>query len=711
MIIPFLPLIAGTLSIALGLTVLWNGATRTAMRVPFAIFASSVGLWSLFISFFLLSTSAVSAQLFVVVYYIAALMISYSFMVFCLAYSSVRVSRSVIYLALVPWIAMSVMITSPGLFLGTIQTVPTHNVELLQPGYLLYAVIFVAYTLIGLSVLTVKALRSRRRTHDRHRRILAISLTISLLGGGFFNLLLPGLHVYDYIAWGPVFTFIMVTSVFYVIARHGLFDIRLAVVRTIAYTLSLFVLTSIYMVVAYGVFYRLLGQASTTEQLVLNMLLTVFLAFLFQPTKRFFDRLTNKLFYKDMYSSERFYGQLNKIMTSTVHLRQLLRQSAVLISNTLKSEKVAFFVYGERSVISVGTEKYAKIPAKDLHQLEALQKPTFVDDPSLPQGLRRLLIGYRVSVVVPLRRDDDSIGFLCLGEHRTSQYTRRDLKVLKTIAGELVIGIQNALSVQEVRDLNATLQQRIDAATKELRESNAQLQRLDEAKDEFISMASHQLRTPLTSIKGYISMLIEGDLGELTSQQKRTLEEAFVSSERMVRLVGDFLNVSRLQTGKFVVDKHPVDFARLVAREIEALEQNAKSRNLRFVYKRPKDIPLLDLDENKIQQVVMNFADNAMYYSKEGGTITVTLKKITGAIEFTVKDTGIGVPKAEQKGLFNKFFRATNARRQRPDGTGVGLFLAKKVIKDHGGQIIFESEEGKGSTFGFRLPLPKAKKV
>src|SRR5690606_26533440 len=113
------------------------------------------------------------------------------------------------------------------------------------------------------------------------------------------------------------------------------------------------------------------------------------------------------------------------------------------------------------------------------------------------------------------------------GEHRTSRYSQRDLRVLETIAGELVIAIQNALSVQEVRDLNANLQQRIDSATKELRASNAQLQKLDEAKDEFISMASHQLRTPLTSIKGYISMMLEGDLGELTAQQKHTLREEF----------------------------------------------------------------------------------------------------------------------------------------------------------------------------------------
>ena len=301
------------------------------------------------------------------------------------------------------------------------------------------------------------------------------------------------------------------------------------------------------------------------------------------------------------------------------------------------------------------------------------------------------------------------MGYLFLGEHMRSNYSARDIRVIRSLADELVIAIQNALSVEQIKELNAHLEQRVDAATKELRRSNAQLQKLDEAKDDFISMASHQLRTPLTSIKGYLSMMIEGDVGKITPEQTHVLNEAFISSERMVRLIGDFLNVSRLQTGKFVIDKHPVDLALLVQRELDSLEPNAAARGMKFVYKAPKNLPKFDLDESKIQQVIMNFSDNALYYSKENAKITVSLKKTGDWVEFIVKDKGIGVPEVEQNHLFDKFFRATNARRVRPDGTGVGLFLAKKVVHDHYGQIIFESKEGKGSSFGFRLPLPRSK--
>jgi signal transduction histidine kinase len=180
-----------------------------------------------------------------------------------------------------------------------------------------------------------------------------------------------------------------------------------------------------------------------------------------------------------------------------------------------------------------------------------------------------------------------------------------------------------------------------------------------------------------------------------------------MSSENMVHLINDFLNVSRIQSGKFVIDKTPVDLSVLVDEEMNGLRPNATARGMKLVYKKPSKFPLVEIDEGKFRQVVMNFADNAIYYSHENSSIIVNLGVESNAIVFTVKDTGIGVPKAEQDKLFAKFYRAANAKIQRPDGTGVGIYLAKKVIDAHGGTIIFNSVEDKGSTFGFRLPIQK----
>lgn len=244
---------------------------------------------------------------------------------------------------------------------------------------------------------------------------------------------------------------------------------------------------------------------------------------------------------------------------------------------------------------------------------------------------------------------------------------------------------------------------------KQLKESNFKLLALDEAKDDFISMASHQLRTPLTSVKGYVSMVLEGDAGKVNPQQKQLLTQAFFSSQRMVYLIADLLNVSRLRTGKFIVDKSPVNLADVVEQEVDQLIETAESRNLKLTYKKPKHFSEIMLDDTKIRQVVMNFMDNAIYYTPTGGRINIDLKETPATIELRVEDNGIGVPRSEKHHLFTKFYRAGNARNARPDGTGLGLFMAKKVVIAQGGALIFESQEGKGSTFGFIFSKAKLK--
>lgn len=294
------------------------------------------------------------------------------------------------------------------------------------------------------------------------------------------------------------------------------------------------------------------------------------------------------------------------------------------------------------------------------------------------------------------------VGLLAVGfNNPAEQFTQMDTLLLDRLSETIGVAMDNKLLFEENQHV-----------LRQLKISNAKLRALDEAKDDFISMASHQLRTPLTSIKGYVSMVLEGDAGKISPQQKKLLTQSFFSSQRMVYIIADLLNVSRLRTGKFAIDASPVNLADVVAEEIVQLAEIAKSRSLNLVYNKPKHFPLLMIDETKTRQVIMNFVDNAIYYTPSGGTIEVKLLNKSTTVELRVEDDGIGVPKSEQPHLFTKFYRAGNARKARPDGTGLGLFMAKKVIVAQGGAVIFESEEGKGSTFGFmvskaRLAVPQ----
>ncbi|MDF2461141.1 MAG: putative Histidine kinase, partial [Candidatus Saccharibacteria bacterium] len=183
------------------------------------------------------------------------------------------------------------------------------------------------------------------------------------------------------------------------------------------------------------------------------------------------------------------------------------------------------------------------------------------------------------------------------------------------------------------------------------------------------------------------------------------------SSERMVNLISDLLNVSRLQAGRFIIQTKPTDMVKMIQEEVHQLESHAKAKNIALIFDAPaRPLPIIEIDENKTRQVIMNFIDNAIYYTQKG-EVRVVLEQTSDLVRLRVTDTGIGVPKDAQKKLFSKFFRAGNAQIVRPDGTGLGLYLAKRVVEDQGGTIIFESVEGKGSTFGFELPIKPFKPV
>ena len=203
-------------------------------------------------------------------------------------------------------------------------------------------------------------------------------------------------------------------------------------------------------------------------------------------------------------------------------------------------------------------------------------------------------------------------------------------------------------------------------------------------------------------------MLMDEDMGELNDAQKHAIKEIESSSERMVFLVRDFLNVSRIQAGNFILTRIETNIIDLLREDIEQLQSIADDHQIKLVIKLPKDlteIPELNIDRERIGEIMANLIDNAIFYSPAGKSVEVSLSRVNNFIEFLVIDHGIGVPAKEQGELFTKFFRASNARTARPDGTGIGLFLVQKVIKEHGGTIVFHSAQGKGSTFGFRLPI------
>ena len=653
-------------------------------------------------------------------FYSAGILVAYSILMFARTVpglsSRTRIGKSRGGILLAPVVGLITLIYIPSVFFTNVNTDGINNVYslVLQP-YIVYAIFFVGYIGWALYILYRKHTTGGGKAASQFvygLKLVSVSIAFGTSINALTNLALPLVGIYSYIWIGPLVVIPMTVLIWYAILRHGFFDIRFFVVRTIGYVFSIGTLAIIYLLLAYLVSFVLLKGTlvSGVSFSPLNVLFALVLAFIFQPIKNFFDRITNSIFYRDRYKPEEFFALLSNVLSTTTDLRSLLERASDVIQMTFKSKQTFFFVrFGQGGHVTAGSRGHQTFNMAELHRLDELVMHSprgIISNISVGQNraLREIFADREVSLLLPFWRDGSVLGYLALGEGLAG-YSHHDYRVLETIADELVIAIQNALSLEQVREVNANLQDRIDEATHSLLISNAKLRRIDDTKDEFLSMASHQLRTPLTSVKGYVSMLLDGDAGPINEQQRKFLNEAFVSSNRMAGIIGDFLNVSRLQTGKFSLERELVPLADLVSDEVNHLKSTAKVRGLALHYHKPAHFPELMLDKSKMEQVIMNFIDNAIFYAPNTGAIEIELFQRAGKVVFTVRDYGIGVPENEQSNLFGKFYRATNARQKRPDGTGVGLYLAKKVIVAHKGSIIFESEEGKGSTFGFEIPL------
>jgi len=233
-----------------------------------------------------------------------------------------------------------------------------------------------------------------------------------------------------------------------------------------------------------------------------------------------------------------------------------------------------------------------------------------------------------------------------------------------------------------------------------------ELERISRAKSEFISITSHQLRTPLTAIKGYLSMVLEGSYGEISERVKKVLEKVYQSNERLIKLVNSFLNVSKIELGREELKLEEVSIEDLISETISEIEIETKKKNLYLNFEKPKiSLPKILIDRGRIKEVILNLIDNAIKYTQEGG-ITVKLKTQNSKLKIIISDTGEGLTKEEISKLFESFSRGTAGTKFWTEGVGLGLYLARKFVEMHKGKIWAESEgKGKGSTFYIELPI------
>lgn len=681
-----------------------------------------LGLWSL-VNFLENEIKAISiAKIFLDLDFVLAAFSAFYFFRFCISFT---------YSSFQKYFKFGYLITSL-LSLAVISGLIINNIRFYNgtlifdtaPLFIIYALILFSYILLGSYEIFRKYLKAAGLYRVQLLYVL-LGLFISGLIALISNLIFPILNITDLNLlrlgiYGMIFV-IGFTS--YAILRYRLMDVRVIIRRSTVFAVLVILITAIYTLFAYLISLIFQGIVGAQSFILTGIITAVLVAIAFEPLKTWLSWITDKYLFQAEYNAQEVLAEFADRLTSTLDLRKntefLVKRlyevlkpayvSVFLLHNDKEYRREAMKGKAVMELSRIDTALFAKIydhlknlgiEREILVREEIVKMQEETNDPGL-KLLYANLDQYAVNLVVPMYLRDKLIGIMFLGDKKSGDvYSQQDLKILEIIAAQSAVSVQNSLLFEEQKNFTVHLEKVVADRTSELRDANIQLKKLDKAKSEFISIASHQLRTPLTVIKGYLSMVNEGDFGQVPEKLGIPVDRVYKSTLRIINLVEDLLNISRIESGRMKYEFTKTNLQEIVKSVVDELEQQAKNKGLELKYLAPQEkLPDLILDEKKIREVVMNIMDNAIKYT-EKGKITVELKKVSQEIIYCVSDTGRGISKDEMSMLFKKFSRAGGAKLVHTEGTGLGLYIAKKIVEKHGGKAWAESEgRDKGSKF------------
>ncbi len=320
--------------------------------------------------------------------------------------------------------------------------------------------------------------------------------------------------------------------------------------------------------------------------------------------------------------------------------------------------------------------------------------------------------GAKSILSVPLKVKDRVRGALTVDRDQENGFTQDDVELLMTLAGQVAIALDNTDAYRMIETLNIGLEQKVQERTdsleqvnRELETANTQLRELNHLKSAFVSIVSHELRTPMTSIKGYVENMLEGLTGELGEKQRYYLTRVKHNTERLTRMIGDLLDLSRIEAGRVELKIAPLLIQDLVADVVEGFQTIAREKSVTVQASAQNSLPKVEGDRDKLHQVLTNLIQNAVKFTPKDGKVWVeTRLSDDGLMECCVADTGCGIPLDEIDKVFEKFYRGESAPAD-ARGAGLGLAITKTLVELHGGRIWVESTPGTGSRFFFTLPI------
>lgn len=706
-------LINFTASLLLGVFVLRKN--RSGLNWNLALFCFSVAFWSYAYFFWQVSGNEEAAIIWVKILTIFSIFIPVSYFRFVLVFlgkTQEKINKVLLYLSYV----LMLFFVSISLTSWLVNGVSGKLNFKFWPNagglYWLFLLMFGGYSVYSL-FLFLKAYMQERGVKREQIKFLLLGSGLGFLGGSTNFFLWYNVPINPI---GNILVSFYVLFITYAIIAHRLMDIKLALRQSSVYLVSLSTVAVPTIILRYFSLWLFPRYWEWADFIILILAIAGF-----PKVKNYYYVLANKYFFSSLYDGQEVVADLSSKLRSTLQLDKIYDfvydsiEKAFHITSFLifiNEEKVKRCFVGYNKGFDLKNKK--KILDSDFCELFLQNKKIVVLDELENYDKKfenqiNFLKSLKAEILIPLSIKNKVAGVLVFGAKESGDaYNEDDLKVLEIISSQVAMVIENALLFEETKDFNIKLEKEVKHATRELLDANEKLTKLDKAKSDFISIASHQLRTPLTIIKGYISMLLEGSFGGLTDPEIDSLNKVYASNERLIKLVENLLNVSRIESGRLQFNFQEVQFENVVASVVEELQMAAQKKGLKFIYNKPEN-PLCKIkaDEEKIRQVILNLIDNSIKYTEEGD-ITINLKQSGNFVEFCVSDSGMGINKKEMDNLFKKFSRGNGIYLVHTEGTGLGLYVARQMVEAHKGKVWAESPgEGKGSKFCFQLPCLK----
>jgi len=555
-------------------------------------------------------------------------------------------------------------------------------------------------------------------------RYILFALSIGF-GGGSFSFL--PVYKIDFYPFLNIFISVGILIVAYAILRYRLMDLRV-VARHIFIYIAIATFTYVFFYLIVWFYTKFFGGIFNTASYFTGLIIAPLFVIGFFNFNKLIQHFINKYLFFSLYSYQNtisklshelnYLTDLNQIINSIVdtikQTMQLDRAGVLLINETQKSTyyQIAKVIgFNEKNGISLVQDNFLT------QYLKKTQKPMVRDELFLiardsktekdKEGFKNLynhMEHIEASLCLPLLSSNKLIGIIVLGAKISGDaYTKEDLELLNTLSYQAGIAIDNARLYKEVHDFNKTLKQKVDEQTREIRKKNIHLEELLKMKNEFLNIASHQLKTPISITRGYLSMILDGSLKE-PAKKKNAIEKAMFGINRLNNTVKDFLDASDLEGKDMELDFSKVDLVNLINNIVSGKEILAKKKGISLEFKElKKSLPAFNLDGSRLAEAISNLIDNGIFYTEQGG-VKISLEVSDNQIKIKIEDTGIGISEDEQKELFTKFKRGKRALLAKPDGSGLGLYIAKKIIELHKGRIFLKSEVGKGTSFIINIP-------